>query len=308
MLKFVVRRVFWTIPIILLVIFMTFWMMRAIKGSPFRKSDKAVPPAVLANLNRKFGLDKPWYVQYERYVTGVARFDFGPSLVLRNQSVNDIVRQHFPVSAELGGLAMLLAIVVGIPMGILSALRVNKITDYVVQLFSNLGFAIPSFFTATLLIYFFAARLRWFPTNGWDTASSRVLPVIALSLFPLTYFVRLVRGQMLETLQQDYVRTAKAKGLRWRRVVVVHVLRNSLIPALTAAGPILGALVTGSFIIENIFAIPGIGRYYVTSVQGRDYSTVMGITVLLSILTIAANMLVDITYGILDPRTREARN
>ena len=308
MLKFVVRRVFWTIPIILLVIFMTFWMMREIKGSPFRKSDKAVPPAVLANLDRKFGLDRPWYIQYERYVTGVARFDFGPSLVLRDQSVNDIVRQHFPVSAELGGFAMLLAIVLGIPMGILSALRVNKLTDYVIQLFSNLGFAIPSFFTATLLIYFFAARFGWFPTNGWDTASSKVLPVIALSLFPLTYFVRLVRGQMLETLQQDYVRTAKAKGLRWRRVVVVHVLRNSLIPALTAAGPILGALVTGSFIIENIFAIPGIGRYYVTSVEGRDYSTVMGITVLLSILTIVANMLVDITYGVLDPRTREARN
>ena len=308
MLKFVVRRVFWTIPIILLVIFLTFWMMREIKGSPFRKSDKAVPPAVLANLDRKFGLDRPWYIQYERYVTGVARFDFGPSLVLRDQSVNDIVRQHFPVSAELGGFAMLLAIVVGIPMGILSALRVNKLTDYVIQLFSNLGFAIPSFFTATLLIYFFAARLGWFPTNGWDSASAKVLPVIALSLFPLTYFVRLVRGQMLETLQQDYVRTAKAKGLRWRRVVVVHVLRNSLIPALTAAGPILGALVTGSFIIENIFAIPGIGRYYVTSVEGRDYSTVMGITVLLSILTIVANMLVDITYGVLDPRTREARN
>jgi oligopeptide transport system permease protein len=308
MLKFVVRRVFWTIPIILLVIFMTFWMMREIKGSPFRKSDKAVPPAVLANLNRKFGLDKPWYIQYERYVTGVARFDFGPSLVLRDQSVNDIVRQHFPVSAQLGGFAMLLAMVIGIPMGILSALRVNKLTDYIIQFFSNLGFAIPSFFTATLLIYFFAARFGWFPTNGWDSASAKVLPVIALSLFPLTYFVRLVRGQMLETLQQDYVRTAKAKGLRWRRVVVVHVLRNSLIPALTAAGPILGALVTGSFIIENIFAIPGIGRYYVTSVEGRDYSTVMGITVLLSILTIVANMLVDITYGILDPRTREARN
>jgi oligopeptide transport system permease protein len=308
MLKFVVRRVLWTIPIILLVIFMTFWMMRAIKGSPFRKSEKAVPPAVLANLDRKFGLDKPWYIQYERYVVGVAKADFGPSLVLRNQTVNDIVRQHFPVSAELGGLAMLLSMIIGIPLGILSALRVNKLTDYVIQLFSNLGFAIPSFFTATLLIYFFGAQWRLFPTNGWDTPSSKVLPVVALALFPLTYFVRLVRGQMLETLQQDYVRTAKAKGLRWRRVVLVHVLRNSLIPALTAAGPILGGLVTGSFIIENIFAIPGIGRYYVTSVQGRDYSTVMGITVLLSVLIIVANMFVDIMYGVLDPRTREARN
>ena len=308
MLKFVVRRVLWTIPIILLVIFMTFWMMRAIKGSPFRKSEKAVPASVLANMNRKFGLDKPWYVQYERYVLDVAKADLGPSLVLRNQSVNDIVKQHFPVSAELGGLAMLLSMLIGIPLGIISALRVNKITDYVVQLFSNLGFAIPSFFTATLLIYFLAAQWRLFPTNGWDTPSSKVLPVIALALFPLTYFVRLVRGQMLETLQQDYVRTAKAKGLRWRRVVIVHVLRNSLIPALTAAGPILGGLVTGSFIIENIFSIPGIGRYYVTSVQGRDYSTVMGITVLLSILIIVANMFVDIMYGVLDPRTREARN
>jgi oligopeptide transport system permease protein len=307
MLKFIVRRVLWTIPIILLVIFMTFLMMRAIKGSPFRRSERAVPPAVMANLNRKFGLDKPWYVQYAKYVEDVATFDLGPSLVLRDQDVNDIVREHFPVSAELGAFAMLLAVVVGVPLGILAALRANKVTDYLLMLFANLGFAVPSFLVATLFIYFFAAQLRWFPTNGWDTPSSKVLPVVALSLGPLTYFARIVRGQMLETLQQDYVRTAKAKGLRWTRVVVVHVLRNSLIPAVTAAGPLLGYLVTGSFIIENIFAIPGIGRYYVTSVSGRDYSTVLGITVLLSILIIVANMIVDILYGYLDPRTRDAR-
>ena len=307
MLKFVVRRVLWTIPIILLVIFMTFLMMRAIKGSPFRKSERAVPPAVLENLNRKFGLDKPWYRQYFQYVENVATLDLGPSLVLRNQDVNSIVKEHFPISAELGGLAMLLAIVVGVPLGILAALRANKVTDYLLMLFANLGFAVPSFLVATLFIYFFAAKLGWFPTNGWGSASSKVLPVVALSLGPLTYFARIVRGQMLETLQQDYVRTAKAKGLRWRRVVVVHVLRNSLIPAITAAGPILGGIVTGSFIIENIFAIPGIGRYYVTSVEGRDYSTVMGITVLLAILIIVANMFVDIMYGVLDPRTRDAR-
>jgi len=307
MLKFVVRRVLWTIPIILLVIFMTFLMMKAIKGSPFRKSERAVPPAVLANLNRKFGLDKPWYTQYYTYVKGVTEFDLGPSLVLRNQDVNGIVKEHFPVSAELGGLAMLLAIVLGVPMGILSALRANRVTDYILMLFANLGFAVPSFLVATLFIYFFAAKWGLFPTNGWDTAGSKVLPVVALSLGPLTYFARLVRGQMLETLQQDYVRTAKAKGLRWHRVVTVHVLRNSLIPAVTAAAPLLGYLVTGSFIIENIFAIPGIGRYYVTSVTGRDYSTVMGITVLLSILIIVANLIVDILYGYLDPRTREAR-
>ena len=307
MVGFIIRRLLWTIPVLLLVILMTFLMMRHIQGNPFRHSERAVSPEIQANLERKFNLDKPWYVQYALYVKGVATFDLGPSLVLRNQSVNDIVKEHFPVSAELGGLAMLLSMLVGIPLGIISALRVNRLPDYIAQFISNLGFAIPSFFTATLLIYFFAAKWGFFPTNGWDTASSKVLPVIALALFPLTYFARLVRGQMLETLQQDYVRTAKAKGLRWRRVVVVHVLRNSLIPALTAAGPILGGLVTGSFIIENIFAIPGIGRYYVTSVQGRDYSTVMGITVLLSILIIVANMFVDIMYGILDPRTRESR-
>jgi oligopeptide transport system permease protein len=297
----------WTIPIILLVIFMTFLMMKAIKGSPFRRTERAVPPAVMANLNRKFGLDKPWYQQYFQYVENVAKFDLGPSLVLRNQDVNSIVKEHFPVSAELGGLAMLLAIIVGVPIGILAALRANSPTDYLLMLFANLGFAIPSFLVATLFIYFFAAQLGWFPTNGWDSASSKVLPVVALSLGPLTYFARIVRGQMLETLQADYVRTAKAKGLRWRRVVGVHVLRNSLIPAVTAAGPLLGFLVTGSFIIENIFAIPGIGRYYVTSVSGRDYSTVMGITVLLAILIIVANLVVDILYGFLDPRTRDAR-
>jgi oligopeptide transport system permease protein len=307
MLKFVVRRVLWTVPIILLVIFMTFLMMRAIKGSPFRRSERAVPPAVLANLNRKFGLDKPWYTQYAKYVKDVATLDLGPSLVLRNQDVNGIVKEHFPVSAELGGFAMLLAIIIGVPLGILSALRANSVTDYLLMLFANLGFAVPSFLVATLFIYFFAAKWGFFPTNGWTTPSSKVLPVVALSLGPLTYFARIVRGQMLETLQQDYVRTAKAKGLRWKRVVTVHVLRNSLIPAVTAAAPLLGYLVTGSFIIENIFAIPGIGRYYVTSVSGRDYSTVMGITVLLSILIIVANLIVDILYGYLDPRTREAR-
>jgi oligopeptide transport system permease protein len=307
MLKFVVRRVLWTIPIILLVIFMTFWMMREIKGSPFRKSERAVPAAVLENLNRKFGLDKPWYVQYGKYVKDVATLDLGPSLVLRNQDVNDIVKEHFPVSAQLGGLAMLLAIIVGIPIGIISALHANKLLDYGAMLFANLGFAIPSFLVATLLIYEFAAQLRWFPTNGWTTPGSKVLPVIALSLGPMTYFARIVRGQMLETLQQDYVRTARAKGLRRRRIVAVHVLRNSLIPVVTAAAPLLGYIITGSFIVENIFAVPGIGRYYVTAVSARDYSVVMGLTVLLSIIVIAANLVVDILYTILDPRTREAR-
>jgi len=311
MTAFLVRRLFWTLPVILIVIFFTFILMRQIEGNPFRTSERAIPESIQQNLEEKFGLNDPWYVQYAKYVKGVFTLDLGPSLVLRGRDVNDIVKEHFPESLELGGLAMLFALVVGVPLGMLSALRANSFLDYTAMFFSNVGFAIPSFLVATLLIYFFA--LQWgdvfgFPTSGWTTWQSKVLPSLALGLGPMAYFARLTRWTMLETLQQDYIRTAKAKGLRWRRIVALHALRNSLIPVVTAAGPILGFLITGSFIIEQIFAIPGIGRYYVTAVTGRDYSVVMGLTVLLSIIVILANLVVDILYGILDPRTREARS
>jgi ABC-type dipeptide/oligopeptide/nickel transport system permease component len=294
--------------VILLVIFLTFVMMRQIKGNPFRTSERNIPASIQENLERKFGLDKPWYVQYVTYVKNVFTFDLGPSLVQRNRTVNDIVSEAFPRSLELGGLAFVFAIVVGIPLGVFAALRPNTAWDYGAMFFSNVGFAVPSFLVATLLIYFFA--LQWdvgVPTSGWTTWQSKILPVIALGLAPMAYFARLVRGTMLETLQADYIRTARAKGLRNRRVVGLHVLRNSLIPVITAAGPLLGFLITGSFVIEQIFAIPGIGRFYVSSVTARDYSVVMGLTVLLSIIIILANMVVDILYGFLDPRTRDAR-
>jgi len=310
MVGFIIRRLLWTIPVLLLVILMTFLMMRHIQGNPFRHSERAVSPEIQANLERKFNLDKPWYVQYALYVKGVATFDLGPSLVLRNQSVNDIVKEHFPKSLQLGALAMVFAIVFGIPLGVIAALRPNTVFDYGAMFFANVGFAVPSFLIATLLIYFFA--LQWgdifgLPTSGWTGWQSKVLPVIALGLGPMAYFARLVRGTMLETLQQDYVRTARAKGLNSRRILMVHVLKNSLTPAVTAAGPLLGFLITGSFIIEYIFAIPGIGKYYITAVSSRDYSVVMGLTVLLSIIVVIANMVVDILYGVLDPRTRDAR-
>jgi ABC-type dipeptide/oligopeptide/nickel transport system permease component len=309
MAAFVVKRLLWTVPVILLVILFTFLMMRQIEGNPFRKTERNVPASVQANLERKFNLDKPWYEQYALYVKGVFTLDLGPSLVLRNRDVNDIVAEHFPRSIELGLLALAFAVVLGIPLGVVSALRANTIFDYAAMFFSNVGFAVPSFLVATLLIYFFALEWREvfnLPTSGWTTWRHKVLPSVALGLAPMAYFARLVRGTMLETLQADYVRTAKAKGLRWRRVVLVHVLRNSLIPAVTAAGPLLGFLITGSFIVEFIFAIPGIGRYYITAVQARDYSVVMGLTVLLSVIVVVANMVVDILYGVLDPRTREA--
>ena len=310
MLKFVLRRVAWTIPVILLVILMTFVMMRQIKGNPFQTTERAVPVSIQRNLDRKYHLDKPWYIQYAYYVKGVFTFDLGPSLVQRNQSVNDVIKEHFPVSLKLGGLAMLWAILVGIPLGIIAALKQNSPFDYAVMAVVNAGYAIPNFLIATLLIYFFAVKWRAhtpFPTNGWAGWQSWVLPAAALGHAPMTFFARIVRGSMLETLQQDYIRTAKAKGLRWRRVVGLHVLRNSLIPAVTAAAPLLGFLITGSFIVEFIFGIPGIGRYFVNSVTGRDYSVTMGITILLSGIIIVANLLVDILYLYLDPRTRDVR-
>jgi oligopeptide transport system permease protein len=310
MLAFIIRRIFWTIPVLLLVILMTFLLMKLIKGNPFQVTERPVPPAIQANLDRKFHLDQPWWAQYLYYVRDVATFNLGPSLVQRNQDVNDVVKEHLPVSIKLGVMAILFAIIIGIPLGLYAALRHNSIGDYAAMTFANIGFALPSFLVATLLIYFFALRLKDYthlPTNGWEGPSSYVLPVIALGIYPMTYFARLVRGTVLETMQQDYIRTAKAKGLRWKVVVGKHVLRNSLIPVVTAAGPILGYLITGSFIVEFIFGIPGIGRYYVTSVTGRDYSVVMGITVLLSVIIIVANLVVDILYGYLDPRTRDER-
>ncbi len=307
MLKFIVRRIFWTIPVLLVVIFLTFTMMRQIGGNPFRHSERAVPEAVQANLERKFHVNDPWWKQYAFYVKGVATLDFGPSLVLRGQTVNDIIKEHFPKSIELGLYAFLFAIVVGVPLGIVAALRHNTVVDYGAMFFSNVFHAIPSFLVATLLIYYLSLKAGLLPTSGWTTWQHKILPSIALGFAPMALFARLVRGTMLETLQQDYVRTARAKGLRYRRIVTLHVLRNSLIPVITAAGPLLGFIITGSFVIELIFNIPGIGSYFVTAVGARDYSVVMGLTVVLSMIVILANLVVDILYGILDPRTRDVR-
>ena len=312
MAAFIVRRLIWTIPVVLLVILMTFALMKNIGGNPFRKTERAITPQTQANLERKFNLDKPWYQQYGLYVKDVVTFDFGPSLARPGQDVNDYVKAQFPRSIKLGVLAFLWALLLGLPAGIIAALRPNSIWDYGVMFFSNVGFAVPSFLVATLLIYYFSVKLGWVPTSGWplgvwELDSRVILPSFALGLLPMAFFARLVRGAMLETFQQDYVRTARAKGLRYRRVVGMHVLRNSLIPVVTAAGPLLGFLVTGSFVIEFIFSIPGIGKGFIDGVRNRDYSLVMALTVLLSLVVVLANLVVDILYGFLDPRTREAR-
>ncbi len=314
MATYIIRRVLWTIPVIALVILLIFSLMKQIGGNPFRQTERAVPEAIQANLERKFNLNEPWYTQYAYYVKDVFTFDLGPSMRLRDRTVNEIVQEHFPVSLKLAILAMAWGLLIGLPAGILSALRPNSLFDYGGQFFSNIGFALPNFFVATLLIYWLAVKNPWFPTSGWpsefwDFNDKRIiLPSFALGLFFMAYIARLVRGTMLETMQQDYVRTAKAKGLRWRRVVMRHVLRNSLIPVVTAVGPLIGLVITGTFVIEIIFSIPGIGRYFVTAVGARDFSVVMGITVLAALIVILANLVVDILYGFLDPRTREARS
>jgi oligopeptide transport system permease protein len=308
-LKFVVRRVAWTIPVILVVILMTFFMMKLIKEGPFRH-ERTVHPVLYAELERQFNLDKSWYLQYVYYVKDVFTFDLGASMRQRNRDVNDVIREHFPVSLKLGGFAMLFAIVFGIPLGIIAALHQNSVVDHAAMAIVNAGYALPTFLIATLLIYFFAVKWRAhtpFPTNGWVGWESWVLPSIALGLAPFARLAQIVRGSMLDTLQQDYIRTANAKGLRRRRVVGLHVLRNSLIPAVTATGPLLGYLIAGSFIVETIFGIPGIGRYFIISVGSRDYTVVMGITVLLSVIIIIGNLIVDVLYGYLDPRTRDFR-
>ena len=312
MAAFIIRRIVWTIPVILLVILMIFVMMRQIEGNPFQKTNRPVPPQVQENLERKFNLDKPPWMQYLLYVKGVFTLDLGPSLYATDRDVMDIIKEHFPRSVKLGLLAFLWAIFLGIPAGIIAALRPNSMYDYCLMFFSSLGFALPSFFVATIFIYYFAVQWHVVPVQGWplgfwDIDSRVILPSLALGLFPMAYFARLTRGTMLETMQQDYVRTARAKGLRWRSIVARHVFRNSLIPVVTATAPLFGLIVTGTFVIEIIFSIPGIGRYFINSVSNRDYAVVMGITVLTSIVIILANLIVDLTYGFLDPRTRTSR-
>lgn len=303
MFKFVLRRILWSIPVLLLVIFLTFLLMKAIPGGPFT-GEKSVPAEILANMNAKYGLDKPWYEQYFRYVWHALQGDLGVSMTQKGRTVLDIIGTQFPVSMHLGGMAFGLAVLIGVPAGIVAALKHNTWIDYGAIFYATIGWAIPVFIVGPVLILVFALKLKWFPTSRWEGPEYWVLPTVTLGTALSAYFARLTRGSMLETLQQDFVRTAQAKGLPYRTVVLRHVLRNSLIPVVTQAGPLLGFVITGSFLTEFIFSIPGLGRSYIFSVSNRDYSVVMGLAVLLSSVIILANLVVDIIYGILDPRIR----
>jgi oligopeptide transport system permease protein len=318
-LSYAVRRTLWTIPILFVVVTLLFFLMRSIGGSPLRrgqlvgisnvawsKSADWRPESIERNMNRAFGLDRPWYRQYASYLESVVRFDFGNTFSYRSLTVNSIVERQGRISLELGLLAFGLALAGGIPLGVLAALRHGSAVDAAARVATAGAVALPAFLVGTLLSWLVAVRWGMLPTSGWDSWRAKVLPTLTLALVPGAWCARLVRASVLETLRSDYVRAASAKGLRRPRVIGVHVLRNSLVPVVTALGPLLGLLVTGSFIVEEVFSIPGIGRYYVAAVLARDYPLVLGLTVVLTVAIVLANLLVDIAHAALDPRIRES--
>jgi ABC-type dipeptide/oligopeptide/nickel transport system permease component len=320
MAPFIARRVLWTIPILWVVVTIVFFMMRSIGGDPFRrgpllglsnvawvKYGDYQPESIKRNQRERYGLNLPWYQQYGNYLRGVVTLDFGPSLSFRNVRVNDLIKELAPRSLELAALSFLWAFALGIPMAVLAALRPGSAFDVGARIFSSVGFALPNFFVATLLVYYLSVKLGVLPTSGWtDGWKHKVLPSFTLGLVPMAYCVRLLRASLLETLELDYIRMARAKGLSRNRVVLKHALRNSLIPLVTVSGPLLGYLITGSFVIENIFAVPGVARFYVASVLARDYTVVLGLTVMLALLIVFVNLVVDVAHRMLDPRLQDA--
>jgi oligopeptide transport system permease protein len=300
---FIFRRVLAMLVVIWVVSTMTFFLMKAIPGGPFT-AEKQLPPEILRNLEVRYRLNDPLWKQYVDYLHNLLRFDLGPSFKYEDLTVNDIIRQGFPVSAELGVLALLFALAVGIPTGLISALRQYSFSDYFSMLWALLGVSIPSFLLATLFIYFFGLRLHVLPAGGWGTPAHLLLPAVALGMYPTAFIARLTRSSMLEVIRQDYVRTARAKGLAEITVTYRHALKNAVIPVVTYLGPITAAVLTGSFVIERIFAIPGLGRYFVTSIYNRDYTVIMGTTVFYSVFLVAMNLVVDVAYGFIDPRIR----
>jgi oligopeptide transport system permease protein len=288
------------IPTWLAVYTLTFGLMQLTPGGPWDR-EKPVPREVREALDRKYGLDKPVWQQYVDYLVGVVtRFDFGPSYTSRSRTVNDIIGDFFPVSLSLG----LMAMAVGTLLGVLSALRHNSWIDHLAMVFAIGGVSVPAFVVGPLLVIVFALGLGWVPTQGWGRPEQAILPVLTLALLPAALLARYTRAAMLEVTRMDYIRTARAKGLSERAIVVRHALRNALIPVTTVAGVLLATVITGSFYVELIFNIPGLGRYFVTAVTNRDYPVLMGVTLLFASTIAIVNLLVDLLYGYLDPRIR----
>ncbi|MCZ0755966.1 ABC transporter permease [Anoxybacillus sp. J5B_2022] len=305
MLRYISRRLLSILLSLFLIITATFFLMRAAPGGPF-SGEKKLPPEIEKNLNEYYGLDRPWYNQYFDYLVSIAKWDFGPSFKYKGQTVNDLINDGFPVSFFLGMESLLLAVSLGILLGVIAALNHNKWQDYGAMIFAVLGISVPSFIMASLLQYVLAIKLGLFPVARWESLQHTVLPALALAATPMAFIARLTRSSMLEVLSNDYIRTAKAKGLSKGQITVKHAIRNALLPVVTYLGPLSAAVLTGSFVIEKIFGIPGLGSQFVLSISNRDYTTIMGVTVFYSILLLFSVLLVDIAYGLIDPRIKLA--
>jgi len=305
MLRFIIRRIIVIIPMLFIILSITWGLIRLAPGN-FYTGEKKLAPAVEANLRAKYGLDKAWYVQYGRVLWNMARFDFGTSLKYEGQSVNQILWRAFPVSAALGFSAYLIALVVGITTGTLAALRQNSWIDYASMALAMIGISIPNFVLGPLLILFFGLTLFWLPPALWDgfPSKSLVLPAITLSAIYIAYIARLTRSGMLEVMRSDYIRTARAKGLTERKVVTRHALRGGLLPVVSFSGPALAFLITGTVVVERVFAIPGLGNYFINACFNRDEPLIIGIVAFIAVAVLGFNLLVDIAYGFIDPRIR----
>ena len=300
---YIIKRIFNAFIVLWIVITITFFLMHAIPGGPFT-AEKSLPPYVLHSIEERYKLNDPLYKQYGDYLCNLVQGDLGPSFKYPGRSVNDIIKDGFPVSFKLGIVAILIAIIIGIPAGILAGVKKDKWQDRAVNFFTTLGVAVPSFVVAALLIYVLSTKLHLLPAAMWNGWRYEIMPALALSGMPMSFIARLTRSSMLDILSQDYIKTARAKGLSWSKVLIKHALPNSLIPVVTYLGPMTASILTGSFVIETIFAIPGLGQYFVTSIYNRDYTVILGVTIFYSVIVIVLNMVVDLLYPLLDPRIK----
>ncbi len=282
---------------------LTFLLMHVVPGGPF-DTEKALPPMVKANIAAKFGLDLPLYQQYGKYIVGMLHGDFGPSYKYLGRTVRDVILESLPTSLQLGFLSLGLAVVLGIGLGILAAYKQNSWIDFSTTFLAVAGMSLPSYFIAAILIYVFCVRLDFFPPALWEDWRSMVLPVITLGTRPAALIARLTRASLLETLRADYIRTARAKGVSEHNVLWKHGLRNSILPVVSLLGPLTANIVTGTFVVEYVFAIPGMGKYFIDAVTNRDYPLIMGVTMVYGLTLVLCNMLVDIAYAVIDPRIR----
>jgi oligopeptide transport system permease protein len=305
MFRFIVRRLLVTVPMVLVVITLTWALIRLAPGN-FYASERKLPPAIEKNIKAKYGLDQPWYVQYGRVMSNILRLDFGNSLRYENETVNDVLRRTVPVSAAIGACAYLLALVVGVTLGTLAALKQNSKLDYGAMTLTMLGISFPNFVLGPILVLIFALSLYWLPPARWGGFPSRnlVLPVLTLSAIYMAYIARLTRAGMLEVLRSDYIRTARAKGLTETQVVWRHAMRGGLLPVVSFTGPALALLISGTVVVERIFAMPGLGNYFINANLNRDEPLILGIVAFTSMMVLIFNLLVDVAYAFIDPRIR----